>query len=128
MGQFEQDWLELGRRVACSLHYQHPQEPPTPQGNPGRACASFLSRGGACTWRQATLLSCAHGRRTLPPMGRDIRCRLRWHRYKRKHNDAGEMYWECTRCGHMQQQVPDHLSGFGGSGGGGPGAAGGGFV
>jgi hypothetical protein len=24
MGPFEQDWLELGRRVACSLHYQHP--------------------------------------------------------------------------------------------------------
>jgi hypothetical protein len=23
MGQFEQDWLELGRRVGCSLHYQH---------------------------------------------------------------------------------------------------------
>jgi len=23
MRQFEQDWLELGRRVACSLHYQH---------------------------------------------------------------------------------------------------------
>jgi hypothetical protein len=25
MGQFEQDGLELGRRVACSLHYQHPR-------------------------------------------------------------------------------------------------------
>jgi hypothetical protein len=25
MGQFEQDWLELGRRMACSLHYQHPR-------------------------------------------------------------------------------------------------------
>jgi len=25
MRQFEQDWLELGRRVACSLHYQHPR-------------------------------------------------------------------------------------------------------
>jgi hypothetical protein len=25
MGQFERDWLELGRRVACSLHYQHPR-------------------------------------------------------------------------------------------------------
>jgi hypothetical protein len=25
MGQFEQDWLELGRRVASSLHYQHPR-------------------------------------------------------------------------------------------------------
>jgi hypothetical protein len=24
MRQFEQDRLELGRRVACSLHYQHP--------------------------------------------------------------------------------------------------------
>jgi hypothetical protein len=24
MEQFEQDGLELGRRVACSLHYQHP--------------------------------------------------------------------------------------------------------
>jgi hypothetical protein len=24
MRQFEQDWLELGRCVACSLHYQHP--------------------------------------------------------------------------------------------------------
>ena len=23
MGQFEQDWLELGSRVARSLHYQH---------------------------------------------------------------------------------------------------------
>jgi hypothetical protein len=23
MRQFEQDWLELGRRVARSLHYQH---------------------------------------------------------------------------------------------------------
>ena len=23
MGQFEQDWLELGRGMACSLHYQH---------------------------------------------------------------------------------------------------------
>jgi hypothetical protein len=22
---FEQDWLVLGRRVACSLHYQHPR-------------------------------------------------------------------------------------------------------
>jgi hypothetical protein len=22
---FERDWLELGRRVACSLHYQHPR-------------------------------------------------------------------------------------------------------
>jgi hypothetical protein len=25
MRQFEQDWLELGRRVASSLHYQHPR-------------------------------------------------------------------------------------------------------
>jgi hypothetical protein len=25
MRQFEQDWLELARRVACSLHYQHPR-------------------------------------------------------------------------------------------------------
>ena len=25
MGQFEQDWLELSRRVAGSLHYQHPR-------------------------------------------------------------------------------------------------------
>ena len=25
MRQFEQDWLELGRRAACSLHYQHPR-------------------------------------------------------------------------------------------------------
>ena len=25
MRQFEQDLLELGRRVACSLHYQHPR-------------------------------------------------------------------------------------------------------
>ena len=25
MRQFERDWLELGRRVACSLHYQHPR-------------------------------------------------------------------------------------------------------
>ena len=25
MRQFEQDWLELGRRVACSLHDQHPR-------------------------------------------------------------------------------------------------------
>jgi hypothetical protein len=25
MRPFEQDWLELGRRVACSLHYQHPR-------------------------------------------------------------------------------------------------------
>jgi hypothetical protein len=25
MGQFEQDWLELSSRVACSLHYQHPR-------------------------------------------------------------------------------------------------------
>jgi hypothetical protein len=25
MRQFEQGWLELGRRMACSLHYQHPR-------------------------------------------------------------------------------------------------------
>jgi hypothetical protein len=25
MRQFEQDWLQLGRRVACSLYYQHPR-------------------------------------------------------------------------------------------------------
>jgi len=25
MRQFEQDWLELGGRVARSLHYQHPR-------------------------------------------------------------------------------------------------------
>ena len=25
MQQFEQDWLELGGRVARSLHYQHPR-------------------------------------------------------------------------------------------------------
>jgi len=25
MRQFEQDWLELSRRVACTLHYQHPR-------------------------------------------------------------------------------------------------------
>jgi hypothetical protein len=25
MRQFEQDWLELGNRVARSLHYQHPR-------------------------------------------------------------------------------------------------------
>jgi hypothetical protein len=25
MHQFEQDWLELGSRVARSLHYQHPR-------------------------------------------------------------------------------------------------------
>jgi hypothetical protein len=25
MRPFEQDWLELGRRVVCSLHYQHPR-------------------------------------------------------------------------------------------------------
>jgi hypothetical protein len=23
--EFEEDWLELGRRVACSFHYQHPR-------------------------------------------------------------------------------------------------------
>ena len=27
MRQFEQDWLELGSRVARSLHYQHPRNP-----------------------------------------------------------------------------------------------------
>jgi hypothetical protein len=25
MQQFEQDWVELGSRVARSLHYQHPR-------------------------------------------------------------------------------------------------------
>jgi hypothetical protein len=25
MGQFQQDWLELGSRVARSFHYQHPR-------------------------------------------------------------------------------------------------------
>jgi hypothetical protein len=28
MRQFEQDWLELGNRVARSLHYQHPRNLP----------------------------------------------------------------------------------------------------
>jgi hypothetical protein len=36
MRQFEQDWLELGNRVARSLHYQHPatsgsSRPPRPK-------------------------------------------------------------------------------------------------
>ena len=25
MRPFEQDWLELSRRVVCSVHYQHPR-------------------------------------------------------------------------------------------------------
>jgi hypothetical protein len=51
MRQFEQAWLELGSRVARSLHYQHPRNlrllqatqakpggdrPARPQVNPGR--------------------------------------------------------------------------------------------
>jgi hypothetical protein len=51
MQQFEQDWLELGSRVARSLHYQHPRNlrhlqaiqakaggdrPARPEVNPGR--------------------------------------------------------------------------------------------
>jgi hypothetical protein len=36
MRQFEQDWLELGRRVACSLHYQHPGTSDSSR-QPGRA-------------------------------------------------------------------------------------------
>ena len=39
MGQFEQDWLELGRRVACQPPLPALQEPPTPPGSPGRLCA-----------------------------------------------------------------------------------------
>jgi len=31
MRQFEQDWLERGCRVACSLHYQHPRNLRLPQ-------------------------------------------------------------------------------------------------
>jgi hypothetical protein len=104
-----------------------PQEHPPPPGSPGRACASFLNRGCATRDGMQPLVVSAWPAQT-PAMGRDIRCRLRLHRYRRKHNDAGEMYWECTRCGHLRQEVPDHLGGFGDPGGGGPGAAGGGFV
>ena len=39
-------------------------------------------------------------------MAKDIRCRLRLHRYRPKKSDGGEVYWECTRCGHMKAYDP----------------------
>ena len=39
-------------------------------------------------------------------MAKDIRCRLRLHRYRPKKNDGGEVYWECTRCEHMKAFPP----------------------
>ena len=56
-------------------------------------------------------------------MAKDIRCRLRLHRYRPKKNDGGEVYWECTRCEHMKAFPPvDPMefgsgSGFGSGGG-----------
>jgi hypothetical protein len=35
-------------------------------------------------------------------MARDWRCVLRLHKYREKHNDLNEVYWECARCGDMK--------------------------
>jgi hypothetical protein len=49
MRQFEQDWLELGSRVARSLHDQHPPQPPasgSPSGKGGepmRGCGCLIA-------------------------------------------------------------------------------------
>jgi hypothetical protein len=68
MRPFEQDWLELGRRVACSLHYQHPRNLRLVR-QPGRAGASSLSRGsrernhsGLCSGRFGSVAVCSFGR------------------------------------------------------------------
>jgi hypothetical protein len=42
MGQFEQDWLELGRRVACSLQLPASPEPPPRRSRRGRGSAERL--------------------------------------------------------------------------------------
>lgn len=34
-------------------------------------------------------------------MARSIRCTLRLHHYVQQRNDRGEVYYECSRCGHM---------------------------
>ena len=47
-------------------------------------------------------------------MAKDIRCRLRLHRYRPKKNDAREVYWECSRCGHMKAYDPPDPGMFGG--------------
>ena len=47
------------------------------------------------------------GRRGIHPMGRDIRCRLRLHRYRPKRNADRKVYWECTRCGYVRWKGPD---------------------
>ena len=52
------------------------------------------------------------------PMAMDIRCRLRLHRYRPKKNDLREVYWECTRCGHMKAYDPPDPGMFGGGVGG----------
>ena len=39
-------------------------------------------------------------------MARDWRCRLSFHWYGPKRNDAREVYWECTRCGQMKFTNP----------------------
>jgi hypothetical protein len=39
-------------------------------------------------------------------MAKDWRCRLSFHRYKRKRNDDGEVYQECTRCGNVKLTTP----------------------
>ena len=52
MRQFEQDWLELGSRVARSLHYQHRRNlrlrhgPETPVARGGRGAAPDQQAGG----------------------------------------------------------------------------------
>jgi hypothetical protein len=46
MRQFEQDWLELGSRVARSLHYQHPRNLRLLQAARGRGQQDRAGRPG----------------------------------------------------------------------------------
>ena len=45
-----------------------------------------------------------------------LRCRIGFHSWENRRNDAGEPYIECRRCGTESDKI--HLSNYGDTGGG----------
>jgi hypothetical protein len=85
MRQFEQDWLELGRRVACSLHHQHPRNLRLLQAVQTELAAESLRNGNPVIdvgWlRQRIWIGCWSQRRPpwrSWPRSRGQACAGRW--------------------------------------------------
>jgi hypothetical protein len=77
---------------------------------------SYAFRVLARTWALRAALNSSPPTPTgEPTMTKPLRCRLARHDWEQMHNDDGEEYLECARCG--AQKDPIHLADFGNTGG-----------